>query len=213
MARRLNRSDFTLPKAAVADLEQLVSLVDDLPRILEASTKVATASHVSRVLKELAPALDIPVDDLKRVFTSLENLRHMSEDIESADGAIDGVAMSLAEPLGEKLSQSKAVLVEAISRYTSENPVSLSIKAQRLVYARERLYNDVEMITDARPVFSSNGETIVQFVITHSMSVTSFANNRLERMQFSLDNADVIELRKACDRAILKSRTLKRRRT
>ena len=210
MARRPNRLDFVLPKTAVTDLDKLLALLGDLPRIVEASTRAAPASRISGVLDEVSGVLGIPVEDLKKIFTALENLRQMTEEMGSATDVVDAVAGSLSEASREKMLTGKAIITEAIEGYTGANPVSLSIKAQRLTYSRERVYNDVEIITDARPVFSEDGSEVIQFLITHAMMLSYFSSNRLERIQLSLDNTDVIELRKACDRAIVKSRTLQK---
>lgn len=43
---------------------------------------------------------------------------------------------------------------------------------QRLSYAREHLLVDVEILTDARPVYAIEGDKILSMVISHSLVVT-----------------------------------------
>ncbi len=100
-------------------------------------------------------------------------------------------------------------MVNALRLYNKDNPVSLTFKAQRLTYNRERLFHEVEIISDARPIFDTKGEKVIEFVVTHSLVVSYFVNGDYQRQYYSVDNADILNLRTACDRAILKSRTPK----
>jgi hypothetical protein len=96
-----------------------------------------------------------------------------------------------------------------MQQYERDNAVSLSYKAQRLTYMRENVYQQAEIITDARPVFDEKGQKIVEYIIAHYLVITYFRHGRVENVHLALDAADVLKLHNVCDRAVIKARALK----
>ena len=136
-------------------------------------------------------------------------MRFFKEELGSTEKLIDFLAESLKPETGEKIRANADLIRESLAHYEEDNPVLLTMKARRLTYARERLLSYAEIITDARPVFDSIGENIHEFVVTHSLVITSQVGNESRKEYYSIDNADLLNIRKACDRAFIKARTLK----
>jgi RIO-like serine/threonine protein kinase len=86
--------------------------------------------------------------------------------------------------------------------------VVIAYKAQKLTYLRENIYQESEIITEVRPVFDQKAGQILEYLVTHSLIATYFRHGRYENIHLAMDMADVLKLRRLCDRAILKAKTL-----
>ncbi len=101
------------------------------------------------------------------------------------------------------------MLREALSRIEPDHPFSVSRKAERLAWGHQNVFFEGKILTDLRPVFSAAGDKLLQSVVTHSLLIDYFEGNRVVRLELGLDVSDVAELRKVCERAELKSITLR----
>ena len=203
------RANSTLPRDAREDIQLLVTRSADLLPLVEAAKKVEPGLQVTKVLQQLATDSGLPLDDVRRIFNSLENLRDLADEAGSPKAALSKVTEGLTGDVASAVENSTQAISEALALYDQDNPVALSFKAQRLTYLRERLFHEAEIISDARPVFDGKGERIVEFVISHSLIVTSFWDGSFHRQHYAVDNADIVAIRRACDRALLKSHALK----
>jgi hypothetical protein len=209
MAYWPTRVDYTLPKEATAEIEFLLENLAHARQGIEAAKRLSPGFQVGRLFDTISKEVGLSARDWRRIFTALENLLELKAEFGSTEAAVDRL-ISLSPPaLAEKITQQRAELAAVIEGYDENNPVSTTLKSHRLTYLRETLLHEAEIITDARPIFDATGENILQFVITHSLVMSVWADGRFRRQQISVDNADVLALRKACDRAIIKSRALK----
>jgi len=76
---------------------------------------------------------------------------------------------------------------------------------------------DSEIITDARPIFDTKRESVLEYVISHCLVITYHGDNSVSgqmhnqpSIHFALDMDDILKLRKEIERAILKARTLEK---
>lgn len=204
------RSDTRLNDAAQRELRRTVELARDLDRVITAALLQQPASKPDTVFQAISTELEIPLADLRTLFNSLENIRLVENDQGSLDSALDRVRSGLSlDDVASSFDEARPLIRAAAERYDQNNPVALSYKAQRLIYLRERLYHDAEIITDARPVFNEAGEEIVEFIVTHELVLTHFESGDIITRHMSMDNADIVNLRRTCERAIIKARTLK----
>jgi hypothetical protein len=155
--------------------------------------------------------LDLSYSDVGGLFSTLENLIDMREAGAAKSAEItSGVLARLSPPRAEKLKPKMVEFVRLLDTYTPDHPIHISIKARKLSYLREHLYQDGEVITDVRPIFDAAGGAVREMVISHSLVVSSFSYGEGgRRTHFALDAADLLRLKDACERAIRKAGTLK----
>jgi hypothetical protein len=206
---RSNAAGLYVPPTAVEQLGKLLKYVSRLPEIIEQSKKLPLGLTAFEILEPFAAQIGISYDELSDIFYALENLRITSEDFGSFSDALDRIAAAVNPDLAKNLEANKAAILDAFEKYDFDNPVSITIKAQKLTYFHERILRDSEVITDVRPVFDSSGRNVLEAVISHVLVVTATTVGRNERLHFAMDAGDVLKLRRACDRAIEKAKTIK----
>jgi hypothetical protein len=197
------------PKTASDEIDLLVEYVDRLDDLIDAANKQKPTLTAAEVITAISKDVSMKSDVLKKVFNALENLKNLSVEFGSTKKATDQLADSLNDDVATRLRENIESIARAVEKYSGDNAVTISYKAQRLTYLRENIYQDAEIITDARPVFDGNGEKIIEYLVTHYLVATYFHHGRFEQIHLAMDAADVVKLRKACDRAIIKSKTLK----
>lgn len=209
MANWPSRVDYKLPEQATEEITFFVENTDNLDQIIDSAMKQRPQTAFQDIIESISKDTNIPANDIRIIINSIENIQLLSEDLGSVEEGINRLQIAVAKDLAEKLQTSKTKISDAVRRYGRDNPVTITLKAQRLTYARERLIHDTEIITDARPVFDTTGSRILEYIITHTLSLSAMIDGGLQQRYLSLDSADIINLRNACDRAIVKARTLK----
>jgi hypothetical protein len=101
-------------------------------------------------------------------------------------------------------------LEKRLARFLALSGVALKAKALSLATDCPRLYTDAKIITDIRPIFGAEVESIpLGATVVHSLRVT-FGESGFEKEFFvQLDVEDLKELQELVDRAIKKDSTLK----
>lgn len=209
MSGRTDYRDVSIPKSAADEIEALLSYAEQLGPAIELATKTKPAVAVVTILRDLSKQLSIRIFDLRKIFNALENLNVIRKEFGGAEIAFEKIAEALSPEAAKKWSEKKALILSAMAAYSEDNPVSISVKAQKLTFLREKIYRDAEIITDARPVYDSTGEKVLEILITHSLVANYLVRDRVETVHLAMDAADVLKLRKACDRAIVKAKALK----
>ncbi len=111
--------------------------------------------------------------------------------------------------------QSKAAELKAIQRKLRknigalfENPrVRLKSKAMRLLTTHEKAYQDCEIVSDIRPVFSADGKVSVEAaVLFHTLRIGHGSEG--DSVYIAMDAADLRKLKEAVERAITKEQSL-----
>jgi hypothetical protein len=204
-----NAAGLTLPKEAVAQFEALLRYLDRLPEIIEKSRHSEYGITIFQVLRPISREENLPYSDLLDAFTALQNLRFMEDEFGSAEDVLDRIESATTRELSKKIRENRIGIFKALDAYRTDNPISVAFKAQRLAYYYERVLRDIDIITDIRPIFDANGEKVLEIIISHSLVIRQSSSGRTERFHLTMDAADVVELRKACDRAIVKANALK----
>lgn len=210
MAYWPTRNDVKFRDTAVKEIALFVERISDIPEIVSVSEKLAPNSQPTQLIDQIAQSIGKTPAEIRSIFNTLQNVLSIKEDLGSFEKALDRISAGVPADLSKKIEENKANLVKIISNYSRDNPVSISFKAQRLTYLRDSLLHEAEIMTDVRPIFDESGANIIEFVVTHELITTSFSNEKFTRHHFSVDNADLLTLRKACDRALLKAQTLKK---
>ncbi len=209
MAKWHLRSSGKFPPSAVEEIAVLVNRVRDLDGLLASCKNRPPSSSLDAVLRPIAKDSDIPLSDVRKLFNALENIRLFYEDYGSFDRVFRRLKRGVEQDLAEKLSHVESEIRLAAETYMLDNSVMLSYKASKLIFQRERLYQETEIITDVRPVFNSAADEVKEIVVSHEMIVTFYEESEFKKLFVSMDNTDIVSLRKACDRALLKAKTLK----
>jgi hypothetical protein len=201
-------SSSSAPRSVLEELDALLDHLDKATELIALSSDFQAAVGPAEIIASIAQRTGVPNDIARKVFNALENLRNLSEEFGTPIRTLDEIALTLPEKISSRLIAKKNEIADLVNSYSSDNGVRLSYKAQRLTYLRENIYQEAEVITDARPVFDSAGDSVVEYLITHSLVATYFRQGRLENIHLVMDAADVLKLRKALDRAIIKARAL-----
>jgi len=202
--------DLSLPKSAIDEISILVDNADKLKNIIERSKKTKCTTNLSSVLRPLAKDASIDYAALRKLISALQNLNVLKKEYGSSELAFEKVSDALGSEIEKKWKAQKAAILSALEAYSDDNPVAITSKAERLAFLREHVFRSAEIITDARPVYDAAGEKVFEMIITHSLIVTfTSPGNVSDKLHFTMDAADVLKLRQACDRAIVKAKTLK----
>jgi len=194
---------------AVRQLNKLSQYADRLPDIIAASQLVSPGLTLRGVTTKISETLKISERELRDVFLALDNIRVMADNLHGADKALDRLFDIYRGQLTDAAAKRSAIM-HGLGLYNEDNPASISLKARKLSILQENLLIDAEIITDARPIYDSKGENIVEWVINHSLVVTYQQSNTTKRLHLAVDVDDIGKIRQACERAVIKAHTLKK---
>lgn len=209
MAIWTNRIGNSIPKSASDELISLADNAERLNEFIEAAGRHKAALTPAEAIGALSKELSIDGGVLRQIFNGLENLKNLSDEFGTPEKVLNELAGYLSDAANTKIEQKKSIIISAVEKYQGDNSVTISYKAQRLTYLRENIYQEAEIITDTRPVFDAKGERVIEYLVTHSLVVTYFHQGRLENIHLAMDAADVLKLRKGCDRAMIKAKAIK----
>jgi hypothetical protein len=189
-----SRIDLKLAEGVAEDIDLLAEYADRLPAIIELAKKQEYDFLAPAVIRRISTAASIDYPILSRIFNSLENLKTIADEMGGAERAFRQITSAVDPNLQEKLDSAKDKIIDAIELYDADNAVSISYKAQKLAFLREKLFHEAEIITDARPVFDAKGERILEMVITHSLVMTYWTRTGFETIHLAIDAADVLSM-------------------
>jgi hypothetical protein len=164
--------ELSVPKGAADEIAMLVAHADRLQAILDATMKMEPAAAVSTVLKPLAQETGIDRVVLRKLFNALQNLSVIAAELDGADAAFERLSGALDKEIAKEWDQKKGPILTALQRYSDNNPVATTIKAERLTYFYEKIYRDGEIITEARPVYNEAGDSVIEIMVLQSLVVT-----------------------------------------
>ena len=99
----------------------------------------------------------------------------------------------------------KDLIVEAVSRNTSNEYLNAQRKTRELTYLYDNIFKSCRLLTEIRPVFNEPGDKVVNNVLVTSLVVKyAEADKTPKQVTFALDLEDLIDLRSHCERAIRK---------
>jgi hypothetical protein len=102
-------------------------------------------------------------------------------------------------------------LKERLSRLLSlERSLGVTAKALYLAYQFPRHYHGAQVLTDARPVFTTNlAEPPAAFIISHTLQIQVHDDGEDCRWFVMLNTDDLVDLKRVIERAIEKEQSLK----
>ncbi len=203
-------ADRPLPDNAQRDIEAFVKNSDKILRIMDDFSTKSPDFTPAPVFNRIAGELSTTYSEVSRMFTALEAIVDIQQNVGGADEVVTLLLKRLTPERAVEVDKHKSDIMKLLALYSKDHPIVLSIKAEKLSYLHENLYQDAEIITDARPVFGSDGTSVVEFIVTHSLVLNHYSfGSGTKRVHFSMDAADVSRLKEACERAETKAASLK----
>jgi hypothetical protein len=198
-----------LPARAKEDVRLLIKYSDRLAAVMDIADQQKPSITVESLAKNISKDVRIPTKDLIGLFSGLRNVAYFQSHTSDEDPIRELVKLALAKEKQENLDEVITNITKGIERYSPESSVAISFKAQKLTFLRERIFHEAEIITETRPVFNEAGDEILEMIITQTLVCTYSADNKVSNIHLALDGADIANLRKACDRAVVKASALK----
>jgi hypothetical protein len=197
------RSLARLPDDQVAQLETALA---EMPSRL---TRSRLAEHVREAMPELA-------DDARDILDAVLSLIGLLPEDAAGDARAEEVAwladdVSVSPDL-ELEPDDQPVFAERLRRLLQLEPVVLAARALDLVTEFDRVYHGARIFTDLRPVFGPDaraGAKAAAIVATLKIDAHE-GGGELRPYYFALDHADLLELHRVIDRALVKTTELRR---
>jgi hypothetical protein len=204
-----------LQKQHLADLQAIGEIGQEgLRKVVAEAAKLPVAPvHPKQLQEVIAKALvgdEAKADMLLRQVLSLHGMLRQLD--LSADEVFSGLSSGLRpEESGwsnEEFENWKSA--SGSFRQLFELPiVRLSAKALDLSYEHSHLLQRARIITDVRPIFDHDATRIEASVISHKLMVRYDDVEGEHVLSLSVDERDVKELIKQCERALRKAQTAK----
>jgi DNA-binding Lrp family transcriptional regulator len=199
-----------LPDTVQNDLLKLVENASDILKFLEETATEKPSVLPERFARPLAERLAISVREARRVLNALQNLELINQETADHEKTFEIIEGRLPAAAREKWIAAKDVIFAILRLLDADHPAVLSEKARRISYLYEHIFVNAEILTDLRPVFTIKGDDIIDMIIQHKLVITQHdSSHRDLDLHFVMDARDVINLKTACERAILKAQVLK----
>jgi DNA-binding Lrp family transcriptional regulator len=198
-----------LPEAVRRDLLQLVTHADQIVRFLQGTENHKPSASPGRFSRPLAHSLSISNTDAGRLLNALQNLQIINQETKNYEKTFEIITDRLTADVRDKWISAKAIILSILTLVNADHPAIISQKARRLSFEYERIFVSSDILTDLRPVFTSDGEKLLETIIQHKLVITQHdSSHRDSDIHFVLDARDVINLKNACERAIKKAKVL-----
>jgi hypothetical protein len=206
-----------LPQRAYDDIIDLIYNRTVILAIVTKSASLPPAGSMIHFSSLIGAQLGLDPTVVSVVTNALWNIKNLQSTLE-LDGKKTLNALAKALKIRARRFQEThladwdetvPILAEALDSLNDDHPLLISAKAGVLAYTHERLVMSSRLLTDARPVFNTAGDQVVEVVITHTLAVRfSDGSTDSKLLTFAMDQEDVVSLRKECERAEHKARVV-----
>lgn len=177
--------------------------VEDLTKALRDTAEVSTVSDFKALLGSTV-VWEGDLDALVGHLLSLSALRT------SHGFGAEELARQIPQIVDRDLTDDQQrVLAQALTAILGAPSLGALTKALDIHREQDRFYHTGRIVTDIRPVFGDDpSEEPLGSLVLHTLRLDYFEGGRVKSLGFSLDSADLQELRRSIERAELKERTL-----
>ncbi|MCI0703579.1 MAG: hypothetical protein L0241_21065 [Planctomycetia bacterium] len=211
-------SKLEVTDAMLGDLTTVANSVDSLAKLVSATDGADRHVGIGAVAKAIAPKLEVSTAEAREMLFALFNIYQAQTQLDlSAQATVDLMLRSLemaAEKdlvqLAKRWKAAAPKIVAALGQLHSDHPLVIASKAYRVATSRQYELVEMRIFTDLRPVFNEAGDSILQAVITHVLSIDYHDGTDHRVIQFNLDANDVKDLKEMCARAERKATVVKR---
>lgn len=126
------------------------------------------------------------------------------------DEAIEAVRLALessSSPWEPALLERWCQVEAAFKQLLTAPAVRLVSTTLDLMYEHENLLQSARVVTDIRPVFSEDAAQIEGSVVSHTLRLRYDSTEGDHSISVAMDEADIRELKRQCERALLKAQT------
>jgi hypothetical protein len=185
------------------------SALGELIKALSSSTLTANSEAMTAQIAGSVPG--IPIEDLTEIVDLVYALYHVREYSELNWGDffrefMDGVKKQADPPVTPEEVKSVAEKFKQLLRIENLEGITKAISLQR---EGERLYCGAKILSDIRPVFGQEVNSMpVAGIITHTLKLNYHENGKHKSIFVVLDEEDLMNLRSVIERAEAKAKTL-----
>ncbi len=108
----------------------------------------------------------------------------------------------------EEISRWKALEPQLLKLF-SISVIWTVVKAANLSYEYTNLLQNIKIINDIRPIYNENASKIEGSIISYGLRIYFDSIEGNKSLSIAVDENDIIELQKKCDRALKKAKTAK----
>lgn len=205
-----NQSVLALSKQATHEVLFAAQNLDNVKSFVSYSGETSFGKAASQ--------LGISALELRRIVDVFVNLKRMQNRYGwSTSQLLDSIPSNIERHFSvtersEALSlwtSAKEAFAKAFDQLSVRHPLMVAARAEQLAYIQEKLFTNVRIVTEIRPVFDETGNEILQSTVSHDLILDYYHGQNPERLQITMDAEDVIELRRACERAERKAGAIK----
>jgi len=204
---------FRFPRSQLADWKAVCEIEPSAltKAIAEMRKLPPRPEHATEIQKKLSDALGVTPTSGEALLRQLLALHGMVRQLTlTPDELFKGLSASFQNLDGDwtKEDYERWAGISGLVREMFElEVVRLSAKALDLSYEHPELLQRARILTDIRPVFNSDASEICGTVISHSLMIRYDNIEGNHVINLSVDEKDIHELIRQCERALKKSMT------
>jgi hypothetical protein len=170
------------------------------------------------VFEKAAAALKIPVEQIRHLLAVFVNLQQLQNRFDwRTDDLLNAIPENFERNFQgtekteaiQQWTAARQAIAQALQRLSANHPLSLMTRAEQLAYMQEKLFAQVRIITQIRPVFNVAGDEILRAIISHELIIDYYEGQDPRRIQIAADASDIAQLKRACERAERKAAATK----
>jgi len=207
-----------IPKSAYAAIQHLIHFsVPDFDAFMDALAKAEpslnqdnfwkhVAKHVSRVDQAV-------IESILREIFQMDNARVDAANDglglnEFAEAVAEAAAAAAAEEFPFNEGDRKILKDRLVKIFEGRKGLQITMKAMGVVVDQDHVFYHARILTDIRPVFNDNGDSVDAAVIVHTLRIHYGENGDHKDFYVALDTSDMQALRETVDRADAKAKCL-----
>lgn len=202
--------DLHLPSRQAQSLLWLAELSDDQFTALDRAVTHAQAQKPFPVLvRDFAEARGYRPDQGGRAANTLVSLKQFARQGEHSSSEI-ATAVEL-DPEFEEQSEARKILADRVRTALSWRTLQDYERASDLLGASQNLLWDSRILTDLRPLFSSEEEADIEAgLVVHTLELTYWDGSRVSNFYVAMDRDELRGLQRAVRRALNKDASIEK---
>ncbi len=207
------------PQTAYQNFGLIAQHVSRLAEIQKILSEQGAQASLKTVTKKISDTIEVPEADIRRILDALGSLstifkRVRAEPVQFVDLVIETIERNALPDWKTKYLSTwidhKDLVADVITNIGNQDAMLTARKTRELIFSYQNIFTDARIVTELRPVFNKEGDKIVHGVVLHSLMLEySDSKGGNTRLQLGLDAADVVLLKRLCERAEIKSETIK----
>ncbi len=211
-------SAITIPKSAYSAIQSLIHLsAPDFEAFLEALSRAEPSldqdnfwEHVAAHAKQIDRTVIKSI--LHEIFQMDTARERAATDGLTTDEFAESVAEAAASAKSDKFpfeDGDRKILKDRLVRiFEGKKGLKTTMKAMGVVLDQDRIFYQARILTDIRPVFNEDGDSVDAAVIVHNLRIHYGQDSDHKDFYVALDTRDIQSLREVLDRADAKAKCL-----